>query len=133
MDDAETFDDIFARIAKANRRKLPILKKGPTECAGCGSCCEFFQAIDVFEEETNFQWLKANGYITEDNEHTMYAMKQVEDSTRCIALRGEVGKDASCSIYENRPEVCRIFTGGSDRCRSILKLENYDCFVNCQT
>ena len=30
-------------------------------------------------------------------------------NTRCVALAGLVGKDANCSIYENRPSPCRKF------------------------
>lgn len=32
-----------------------------------------------------------------------------EGPPRCIALTGEVGRQASCSIYEKRPGPCRDF------------------------
>lgn len=124
---------IIEDLARGARRKLPVLRSGPTDCQGCGRCCEFFEAIDVFaeDEEQNFEWLKNNGYLTEDNEHAMYAMRKVGDTNRCVALVGEVGKDTRCSIYQHRPEACRRFESGGGRCRSILILENYDCFVRC--
>jgi Fe-S-cluster containining protein len=31
------------------------------------------------------------------------------NNTRCEALSGQVGKNGSCSIYENRPTPCRKF------------------------
>lgn len=30
-------------------------------------------------------------------------------SLRCVALRGDIGVDVSCSIYEFRPSTCRDF------------------------
>lgn len=36
---------------------------------------------------------------------------------QCVALRGQVGKEVSCSIYARRPLVCREFTVGGDDCR----------------
>lgn len=35
----------------------------------------------------------------------------------CPALRGEVGKACSCSVYADRPEVCRQFEPGGLMCR----------------
>jgi len=35
---------------------------------------------------------------------------------RCAALAGEVGSRAQCSVYENRPLVCREFQPGSEDC-----------------
>ena len=34
----------------------------------------------------------------------------------CSALRGSVFKAVSCGIYEERPDVCRTFEVGSNRC-----------------
>ena len=40
-----------------------------------------------------------------------YVMKGTNTltNTRCVALTGTVGKDGSCTIYENRPSACRKF------------------------
>jgi len=35
---------------------------------------------------------------------------------RCAALTGEIGRRAQCSVYANRPLVCREFQAGSDDC-----------------
>ncbi len=34
----------------------------------------------------------------------------------CVALRGTVGRRASCSIYERRPDECRRLEPGSRDC-----------------
>jgi len=36
---------------------------------------------------------------------------------RCAALSGQVGKQATCGIYEWRPSPCREFEEGSDACQ----------------
>ena len=35
----------------------------------------------------------------------------------CVALRGKVGTNCHCSIYDDRPHVCRWFEVGSRLCR----------------
>ena len=34
----------------------------------------------------------------------------------CVALRGAIGQQVSCSIYARRPEECRRFTAGTKEC-----------------
>jgi len=36
-----------------------------------------------------------------------------QNSPRCSALQGEIGSAVTCSIYEDRPSVCRIFQQAS--------------------
>lgn len=35
----------------------------------------------------------------------------------CVGFQGELGKQCGCSIYKDRPSVCREFEVGSDVCR----------------
>jgi Fe-S-cluster containining protein len=35
----------------------------------------------------------------------------------CVAFAGELGRQCSCAIYEDRPAVCREFEVGSQLCR----------------
>lgn len=63
---------------------------------------------------------------------------------RCTALSGTLGKDAHCSIYENRPSACRKFEASyeygvkesrCDEARAIhglppLTHQDYDAFRN---
>ena len=28
---------------------------------------------------------------------------------KCVAITGEIGKDSLCSIYQDRPDVCKAF------------------------
>ncbi len=40
---------------------------------------------------------------------------------RCTALVGEIGSRAVCSVYANRPLVCREFASGSEDCLMVRR------------
>ncbi len=77
-------------------------------CLNCGACCSYFR-ISFYHGE-----LKSVGGFVPD-EHVVQlnsfraVMKGTEIGGRCSCLTGEVGKKISCSIYENRPSVCRAY------------------------
>lgn len=44
-------------------------------------------------------------------------------ATTCVALRGSLMHRVSCSIYENRPEVCRRAVKPGDRtCKDVRRM-----------
>ena len=47
-----------------------------------------------------------------------YAMRvrEKDGGFQCIALRGVVGEQVTCTIYDRRPEFCRDFVPGEERC-----------------
>ena len=48
--------------------------------------------------------------MTEKLNHNLRCMKGSNQvPRRCSGLTGEVGREVSCSIYENRPTPCREF------------------------
>jgi Fe-S-cluster containining protein len=47
--------------------------------------------------------------IKVDDETSVMRGTDITHNTRCKALIGEVGKNGSCKIYENRPSPCRKF------------------------
>jgi Fe-S-cluster containining protein len=38
---------------------------------------------------------------------------------RCVALEGRLGHEVSCTIYDQRPEICRTMEKGSMGCLAI--------------
>ncbi len=45
------------------------------------------------------------------------------NKNHCSELIGEIGKNVSCGIYNNRPQTCKDFESGSERCRE-LRIKN---------
>ena len=83
-------------------------------CKRCGKCCgimpfskQEYKAIRSIAEKRHITFVKEGwGNRELDNEL---------DNLHCPFLDYDVGGLASCSIYENRPEICRIFGHGGDR------------------
>ncbi|UCF65989.1 MAG: YkgJ family cysteine cluster protein [bacterium] len=79
-------------------------------CLTCGACCAFFRV--------SFYWAEADDaseggipvHLTEDLGPFRRVMKGTNVvQPRCVALEGTIGNSVLCSIYENRPSVCRTF------------------------
>lgn len=84
---------------------------GTSPCQACGACCE-----------TSFEWPR---FSTETDEALdRIPAKFVDPSLgrmlcigdRCAALTGKVGLATACTIYVDRPEVCRACIPGDDAC-----------------
>ena len=101
-----------------------IREEYEAKCQSCGLCC-------------CHPLTKADGVVTTDSEMTYYSTESVtyrwwhgEEITdtqtgfwmrrtsdeKCIALEGTLGQDVRCSIYDDRPSVCRQFEAGSEAC-----------------
>jgi len=90
-------------------------------CDECkGKCCQGI--IDVYSSDEIFY----DDTLVCEAEDAKYdrRMKTVENN-RCIAL-----KDGKCTIYEMRPQVCRLFEVGSRCCENFHNghLNAHTCF-----
>ena len=98
------------------------------DCVKCGACC-----VSSYDAETYV-------YVGDDDirrlrlaysEKTVrHLVSKISDPFKiglrtktnkqghktCISLRGSVGKQCSCSIYEARPDACREFEPGEFPC-----------------
>jgi Fe-S-cluster containining protein len=79
------------------------------DCVTCGACCAYSESWPVFIGTGD-----AEGIPDEliDSEHG----RMLCHGNRCAALAGELGNRAQCSVYANRPLVCREFQPGSEDC-----------------
>jgi len=94
-----------------------------SDCQTCGACCDHFEVVDVYPDDTNFGYLKSADLLRK-TEYGFYAMKSIsEGDNRCIALEGTVGESVRCTIYDNRPRGCRIFEQDSAICRTTVFVE----------
>ena len=68
-------------------------------CLKCGKCCDevgFF----VNKERTDVEWLKLHGITVED---------RGDEVKITIALPCSKKINNQCSIYDNRPEICKNY------------------------
>ncbi len=100
------------------------LKSGDKNpCADCGVCCAHFRISFYFGELDVMEGGFVPTELTEKVNGTFACMGGTnQKDKRCSALVGDIGKDAKCSIYENRPSPCREFNVWDD-----LGIPNVKC------
>ncbi|HET8942428.1 MAG TPA: YkgJ family cysteine cluster protein [Rudaea sp.] len=77
-------------------------------CLRCGACCAYFRVAFHWSEAESFLGGVVPAELTVKLDPHRVAMRDTNRiQPRCVALSGTVGKDASCSIYAQRPSVCR--------------------------
>jgi Fe-S-cluster containining protein len=95
-------------------------KKHNTEavhpCLTCGACCAYFR-VSFHPSENSSESLEVpiSLSVSVDAETSVMKGTDTLQNTRCVALSGTVGKNGSCSIYENRPSPCRKFEASYER------------------
>ena len=80
-------------------------------CLECGACCATSYEWPRFSTESDQALARIPDRLIDDSLGRMRC-----DGDRCLALVGEVGRAASCSIYADRPDVCRACEIGDDAC-----------------
>ncbi|WP_171161568.1 YkgJ family cysteine cluster protein [Usitatibacter palustris] len=82
------------------------------ECTSCGACCASYRV--------SFYWSDGASLpesMVEKITPVMACMAGSNSaSPRCVALQGAVGERVRCSVYEQRPPVCRDVVPGDERC-----------------
>ena len=83
----------------------------PKDCRACGACCANPMDpkwIEVTEEDA----VQIPLELFQAGDIERYAMKQ-DGLGVCVALLGAVGVYCECSMYDDRPSICRrIQLGG---------------------
>ena len=75
------------------------------DCRKCGACC--VEQVILLRQSDHVPLAMRDG---------MFMRKQ---GGRCVALAGRVGVDCRCSIYTQRPEICRVMKPGVHQCHMI--------------
>jgi len=79
-------------------------------CLSCGACCAHFRVSFYWAEADDAPGGQVPVQLTERMHAHLRCMKGTNgESPRCIALKGEIGKQVACAIYELRPSACREF------------------------
>ena len=80
----------------------------PHPCLSCGACCAHFRISLHWSEAAPDLGGVVPLALTEPYGRHQRAMAGTGTATpRCTALQGEIGFDANCSIYVQRPQTCR--------------------------
>ena len=78
-------------------------------CEACGGKC----CVGIIEVQSADEIFYDDALVTVIEEFLPDRTMRMGDNLRCIAL-----KDGKCSIYENRPRVCRAFQVGCPCCEN---------------
>ena len=114
-----TKEGLCKTIILEPQENIPFLN-----CQTCGACCSN-PTDSVWIEVTDEDAIRINdASLIQEGDIEKYAMKQRLNG-HCVALVGDVGNACKCSIYDKRPEICRIVQPRDTIClrlRSVHKL-----------
>ncbi len=104
------------------------------DCISCGACCMALPCVGVRPTEEipaeNYWDVTIEGktgeivvdrFLRRDGETFHCASLEIENETRAI-----------CRIYENRPQMCRDFEAGSDKCHALRRAFGYEPFLSLE-
>lgn len=90
------------------------------DCCECGACCcagydVLLNEEDVDRFESAPSLLRLTILHHRPGGWPMRFMAKAADGKRCVALDGPLGQ-VGCTIYDDRPGLCREFASGSPDC-----------------
>jgi Fe-S-cluster containining protein len=93
-------------LAVASAAKLVFVNA----CQSCGACCVTYRVSFYHGEIDEFPGGIVPAGLTDRVTPHLACMRGTDrQPPRCVALRGEIGKEVGCAIYEFRPSPCREF------------------------
>jgi hypothetical protein len=88
-------------------------------CLHCGACCANFRVSFYWAETTAHpDGQVPQEYTTPISPYHVAMQGTNQKNPRCCALKGEVGQQVSCQIYEQRSGTCREFQAGDAHCQA---------------
>ena len=88
-----------------------LTNESESPCQACGACCAYSSNWPRFSTEEDAALDLIPSELINERGSGMRC-----DADRCAALKGDIGKTTSCSIYAVRPEVCRTCMPGDAEC-----------------
>jgi uncharacterized protein len=87
------------------------------DCQTCGACCCFDKEDETFipisaDEQKKLPRRFQFRIIGRE----LQTMKKRSGHVACVALKGTVGEDVRCEMYNVRPSICEEFKVGSKAC-----------------
>ncbi len=79
-------------------------------CLTCGACCAYYRASLYWAETSEFTPEGVPSEFTKKLNDFFVVMKGTDKiPPRCVCLKGEIGRNVYCEIYENRSTPCREY------------------------
>lgn len=98
----------------------------PDSCMSCGACCAYFRVSFYWAEGIDMP-----DHYTEPVTAVYSCMAGTnQQNPRCIALEGEVGKQVSCGMYEQRSSSCKEVQIADAQCNKARLAHNMIPLVN---
>lgn len=98
------------------------------DCQTCGACCIAVPWVDVKEADATPEENYWNITIGARNGEAIVSrqLRRDAETGNCLALKGNAGETVECAIYEARPDDCRKFEAGSDKCRALRRAYGFE-------
>ncbi|MGD9629502.1 MAG: YkgJ family cysteine cluster protein [Pyrinomonadaceae bacterium] len=93
------------------------------DCVTCGACCMFAGIVPTLPGEASK--LDAVWEIVLDDAEDVAVGRVIPrdpESGYCVNLQSAPGEGVGCTVYSDRPFVCRDFDAGSDRCHAYRRM-----------
>ncbi len=105
------------------------------DCQKCGACCAEFDVLLSGTEIDRFERRPALIVLTilqpVGNGPAWRFLRRDAHTGRCAALAGELG-DCGCTIYAERPALCRAFLAGSPDCLAARRKHGFGADPDCE-
>ena len=113
----------------ANNVVTPLGSPVP-DCMTCGACCALMPCVGVpptMEPDPELCW----DIVKESDSGEILVDRYIRrngETLACSALEVTETR-VSCTIYESRPQMCRDFEAGSDRCHALRRAVGLEPFL----
>ena len=118
----------LSRLSKLVAERLVTDASVPIpDCVTCGACCVYGLVIPINRREP--EPLERYIEVTLDDAPDVVierAFERDEGDGRCVNMAGDVGVEIGCTVYPDRPQICRDFDAGSDRCFGYRRMYGID-------
>lgn len=118
----------LSRLSKlVSERVITPASEPIPDCVKCGACCVYGLVIPVNRREP--EPLKRYIELTLDQAPDVIIERVLDRDAgdgRCVNLAGDVGVEIGCEVYLDRPQICRDFDAGSDRCFGYRRMFGID-------
>lgn len=78
-------------------------------CMTCGACCAFFRVSFYWGESQSAGGCVPDELTTQVSPQLACMQGTHIHPPRCVALKGTIGEQVACGIYEHRSSTCREF------------------------